>query len=108
MLQNPSHLLNPIPGDYDVLFTRGGTFDTRLGNQYYRSLICQNYEEYKNGSRDDKTRIVQDIVDYIAVTKEGSFYHFPSNGKEWQRLTDQELTTKLRQGLRDMAKRNLN
>jgi hypothetical protein len=73
---NPSGTLRR----YDVLFGRGKSYDTYVGNEYFRRLINDNRARYDASDRKDKAEVCRDIVRTIHE-QNGRFLQPVPNGR---------------------------
>jgi hypothetical protein len=76
-----------IPSRNDVLFGRGKGFQNHIGNLKYRQMIedCQNTYELAN--KEQKTRIAEEIIDFILLQAEGRFLK-DMDGSGWRIVSD--------------------
>ena len=85
--------------NYNVLFVRGHGADQLSGNHYYRQLIYANSALYKISNRQEKTDLVEEMVEDIQG-RGGKFYGGPNYASP-EELSHKAVLSKIRQSLRD-------
>ena len=90
------------PTKDDVVAGRGGGSNNHPGNLAYWQKILPNRELYKKSqTNEDKTRVAQEIVDFIK-SKSGRFLQKEKGvGERWFVLPDNIAIYKVKQALRD-------
>ena len=88
--------------DLDVLMGRGGRSNHHPGNHYYLSLIAKTKPRYKEcTTKSEKTRVAQDVVDFIHHERKGRFLELEKETDRWYVVENKKARTKAGQALRD-------
>lgn len=100
-----------VPSRNDVLFGRGKGFQNHIGNQKYRQMIEDCLETYEQANKEQKTRIAEEIIDFILLQAEGRFLK-DMDGSGWRIVSDpvalrQKVAHAFR-GLRDRKEKEQN
>ena len=66
----------------DVKMGQSPKFRDHSGNKLLRNLVCQNYDQYYVGNKQQKTRIAEDIMNDICI-RGGRFLKQPNNQRVW-------------------------
>ncbi|KAL3904854.1 MAG: hypothetical protein SGILL_009908 [Bacillariaceae sp.] len=74
-----------VPSRNDVLFGRGKRYQNHVGNQRFRKLIDDCLPTYDNASKEQKTKIAQEIVGIVHQAR-GRF--LKDDGAGWVQVTD--------------------
>ncbi|KAG7338204.1 hypothetical protein IV203_025116 [Nitzschia inconspicua] len=77
-----------VPSRNDVLFGRGKRFQNHVGNQRFRTLIEDCLPSYDKASKEQKTKIAQEIVGIVHQAR-GRF--LKDDGAGWAQVTDIHL-----------------
>jgi hypothetical protein len=87
--------------DVDVLLGRGGLANRHPGNQAYLRQKEQMQNRYLIASKDDKTGISQELVDWI-YAHGGRFLKFDKHENQWYVVDDHTARKKASQTLREI------
>jgi hypothetical protein len=74
-----------VPSRNDVLFGRGKRYQNHIGNQRFRKLIDDCLSTYDKASKEQKTKIAQEIVGIVHQAR-GRF--LKDDGAGWVQVTD--------------------
>eukprot|EP00934_Nitzschia_sp_Nitz4_P005923 Nitzschia sp. Nitz4//scaffold109_size72162//14578//15747//NITZ4_005836-RA/size72162-snap-gene-0.93-mRNA-1//1//CDS//3329532733//5913//frame0 len=96
------------PGEFDVICQRGKDSFEHCGNKRFRELIDRHLQSYlAAGSRQEKTKIVTNIFDYIrqqAIAPSSGFVKKDLLTRRWYQVNEKEARDKVGQALRDSIK----
>jgi len=93
-----------IVGDYsehDVLLGRGGLANNNPGNKEYQKKKETMQERYFAATKEEKTGISQELVDYVHETG-GRFLKLDREREQWYEVSNSEARRKASQTLRDI------
>eukprot|EP00977_Amphora_coffeiformis_P017296 scaffold5538_cov159-Amphora_coffeaeformis.AAC.14 len=90
------------PTENDVLLGRGGRSGMHPGNKQYLLKKDAMQNRYKTASKNDKTAISQELVDFIHHQCKGRFLKFDAFTENWYEIENEKARTKCSQALRDV------
>ncbi|KAL7435826.1 hypothetical protein ACHAXM_004869 [Skeletonema potamos] len=92
------------PRHTDVLLGRGVSTNRRAGNTYYRAIVSQHAEEYRNSTKTHKMQITRIVINHIhTLNPPGRFLEKETRSGRWKEVDMKRAHEKTAQALRDGA-----